>query len=451
MLYRYGIYYLLIILFAVLIYFSIRDRRKFIVRASKRTWVLALIIFIVGLSIRLALPHYHIMYIDEPWYLEMAKNMNLGKGPVICNTPDNCFMPIKAPVWPFMISIVQRLFGLNNYAVMYFNSIVGSLSIIFVYILAMKLFNNEKKALLSALIFSLMPVQIIWSNTAETNSISVFFLLLVFITYLPKRKISTLFIVCSVIMVLSRIELALILPLILFRLPRILYWLYLVIAIITENIMVRLLFGFRLFFEDIALNLMPFISDITISGLLAIPFIFGFIMRKKSNSQLIQIFFLSFILFLPLARQSRYALVPGLLLILLASHYTLELLPQKYIMVSLLLIPICAVNYTFAQQDIQARFDYSIKETYSSVEAGRLLEGKVVVAEYPTVINSITYAKIYSANALNSGGLNVTEFYYYCDMFCNPESIEGYGIIGIQNAGAFKIYHLFGPKTSSWN
>ena len=64
---------------------------------DKKTWVFLFFVVISAFILRLVIPPLqHIMYIDEPWYMEAAKNMlqNFSQG----DYP-------KSIGWPFILSI----------------------------------------------------------------------------------------------------------------------------------------------------------------------------------------------------------------------------------------------------------------------------------------------------------------------------------------------------------
>ena len=106
-------------------------------KIKKKTWIYLLIIFLSGFAIRMfVFPHFHLMYIDEPWNLEIAKNIAYKNEPVVCrySYPDSeaCFLTKKPPAWPFLVSLLYRIFGPNSAVAFNLSIIIGSLSIILI-------------------------------------------------------------------------------------------------------------------------------------------------------------------------------------------------------------------------------------------------------------------------------------------------------------------------------
>src|SRR3989344_4181659 len=118
-------------------------------KIKKKTWIYLLIIFLSGFAIRMFIfPHFHLMYIDEPWNLEIAKNIAYKNEPVVCrySHPDSedCFLTQKPPAWPFLVSLLYRIFWPGSAAAFNLNVIIGSLSIILIFAFTYLVFNNEK-------------------------------------------------------------------------------------------------------------------------------------------------------------------------------------------------------------------------------------------------------------------------------------------------------------------
>ena len=158
------------LLFLILIYLNWRYIKKFLLEIDKKTWILLAIIFIFVLSIRIFIPaHHHLMYIDEAWYMEAGKDMlqtgNQGDYP-------------KSIGWPFILTIVFGIFGINNWVALYASTLFGALTIFAMFFMSFIITKRKDLSLISALLFSLFPVHIMWSASAETNITSLFFILL---------------------------------------------------------------------------------------------------------------------------------------------------------------------------------------------------------------------------------------------------------------------------------
>jgi len=148
---------------------------------GKKTWVILALILASAFVLRLVIPPIqHIMYIDEPWYMEAAKNMlqSFSQG----DYP-------KSIGWPFILSISFLLFGISNWVAIYTAVVLGALTTLNVFFLAYIITKNKAVSLLSAATLSLLPLHIRWSASAETNISSLFFVTLtLFFCFLYYRK-----------------------------------------------------------------------------------------------------------------------------------------------------------------------------------------------------------------------------------------------------------------------
>ena len=148
---------------------------------DKKTWVFLFFVVISAFILRLVIPPLqHIMYIDEPWYMEAAKNMlqNFSQG----DYP-------KSIGWPFILSISFLFFGVSNWVALYTAVVLGTLTILNVFLLMYIITKKKLISLFSAAIFSLVPLHIRWSASAETNIPSLFFVTLtLFFCFLYYRK-----------------------------------------------------------------------------------------------------------------------------------------------------------------------------------------------------------------------------------------------------------------------
>ena len=90
--------------------------------------------------------------------------------------------------WPLQIAIVYSIFGKNNVdAVLIYNLIISSLTILLFYLIARSLFNTNI-ALISSLIVSLNPIFILSSSWATTETNFLFFLMLAIYFFIKSNK-----------------------------------------------------------------------------------------------------------------------------------------------------------------------------------------------------------------------------------------------------------------------
>lgn len=157
-------------LLIVLILLNSEHLKCFFNTISRNSWFMLLLFFFSALLIRTFISsHQHIMYIDEAWYMEAGKNLlqtgNQGDYP-------------KSIGWPFILSIIFGIFGVNNWVAIYASLIFGSLTVFSMFFLTFIITKNQNVSLASSLLLSLFAVHIRWSTTAETSVASLFFMIL---------------------------------------------------------------------------------------------------------------------------------------------------------------------------------------------------------------------------------------------------------------------------------
>ncbi len=175
------------LLLIILLFLNRKYFGKYLRKIKKKTWVILVLIFILGLALRLFLPlHYHKQGNDEFEYMEAAKSLTVDF------REGNYLRSIG---WPLIIAIFFSLFGVNNWVAIYLSLFLGSLTIFNIFFLSLVLLKNKKIALWSAFLFSLLPLHIAWSGSAETNVPSLFFITLTlffYIFYTKEKKYSLL-------------------------------------------------------------------------------------------------------------------------------------------------------------------------------------------------------------------------------------------------------------------
>ena len=161
------------ILLIILICLNRKELWEFFKKIRKRTWLVLVLIILLASFFRIFItPHQTIMFGDEGWYMETAKNMLEGNYEYFIRGI------YKSIGWPFVIAISFFLFGVDNLVAHYASSVLGILTVFNVFCLALVIFKKENIALWSAFLFSLIPVHIAWSGSAETNVASLFFITL---------------------------------------------------------------------------------------------------------------------------------------------------------------------------------------------------------------------------------------------------------------------------------
>jgi 4-amino-4-deoxy-L-arabinose transferase-like glycosyltransferase len=133
-----------------------------------------LIILLIAVFTRIIIPPFHLMYTDEFDYILAAKNILLN------GHPGEYFRPIG---WPFILSIIFRFSGVNNWVALYASIIFGVLTIVIIFFLGFILSRDYRIGLIASLFFALLPYHIVWSRSAETNAFSIFLITLIMLFY----------------------------------------------------------------------------------------------------------------------------------------------------------------------------------------------------------------------------------------------------------------------------
>jgi len=80
--------------------------------------------------------------------------------------------------YPFTLAVAYMFFGISEVVAFNLTVLLGSLSIILIFLIGYLLTKKEEIALFSALLFALIPVHIMWSGTTASEPVFVFYTLL---------------------------------------------------------------------------------------------------------------------------------------------------------------------------------------------------------------------------------------------------------------------------------
>ncbi|MGM5481917.1 MAG: ArnT family glycosyltransferase [Nanobdellota archaeon] len=208
----------------ILLIYCIKINWKYIIKSIKsvktNSWVILGLITLSGFLLRVIMPMNHFMWIDEMLYVQAGKSILHGSF-----FQENVF---SRPIgWPFILSIIFSVTGISNIVALKASFVLGVLTIPAVFLFVNTLIKNQKISLLASFIFAMFPKHIFWSNTAETNVASLFFITitLYFSTLYYKYKHKNL-------LWLSLISLSFIIH---FRAENILFIFYFLIGVVLFN------------------------------------------------------------------------------------------------------------------------------------------------------------------------------------------------------------------------
>ncbi len=189
-----------IILFTIIILFvlNFKSFSKLFKSIKTKTWILLVLILLCGLTMRMFfIPHTHHVYSDEFEHINIAQNILYSENFCECFAGSNqdcrsCYlMPLWPPGYHTFLSLVFGVFGDSEEVAFNTNAIIGSLSIVLIFLLIFLIFKDPTLALIISFIFSFIPVYLKYSGTSSLGIFSIFFILLSMIfleTYVKTKK-----------------------------------------------------------------------------------------------------------------------------------------------------------------------------------------------------------------------------------------------------------------------
>jgi hypothetical protein len=183
--------------FIILLVMNYKEIAKPFEKINRKTCLILLVIFIIGFILRNDSYFYGFGY-DGIFYPETANNFfETGlfvKGCAIGDAND-CKLYHQAlfPAgFPYMIMLTYYLFGQNAIFGMMLSAFLGSFSIILVFLIAYYLFRKEEIGIYSAIVFTLIPLEIMINGSGAVRPVSSFFMalsVLLFLLAVDKNKI----------------------------------------------------------------------------------------------------------------------------------------------------------------------------------------------------------------------------------------------------------------------
>lgn len=175
-------------------------------KVEKKERVVLLLIFILAFAVRFIyilgisrLPLFDFPFADALYNLDWAKQ--IASGELWAKAPF-----FRAPLYPFFLSLLIKIFGEDLYFLRVVQILIGSLSCVLIYLLARRLFNS-KVALLSAIFACLYAPFIFFEGEFQDTFLIIFLdILLVYLLFLTQKKPSVFrFFLSGIILGLSAI------------------------------------------------------------------------------------------------------------------------------------------------------------------------------------------------------------------------------------------------------
>ncbi len=400
---------------------------------GKSTWLLLFLITLVGAIIRIFLiPSFHQMYVDEPMYIEQAKNINQQGKIVSCVWTwegSHCWSVLtKGPLWPFILSLAFRALGSSSSVAFMVTQAFALLTIALSFIFCYLVFKRSGIGLWCSIFFALSPLHAVWSNTVETSMPALFFVMLTFISFLlftrlPSIPMGVFTGLVFLFSVFIRYENLLLTPVFLLLLllnakslpssvKRSISALMPAIATLIG------LLTFTLFFFTIefymrnlsnflphfyAFNLPFYLKHLSLNFTLLIPGIFGLVLLGKNQIKLCLIgipLLISSIIYIPLSYESRMILIPFFFFSVCAA-YGAEELAQKAkrhqalfrASALLLLLAVSAFSLSPAQREpLYKKYpSLNMLETFSASTLHETVPSNcTIISQFPAITNAAT-------------------------------------------------------------
>jgi 4-amino-4-deoxy-L-arabinose transferase-like glycosyltransferase len=177
-------------LMVISLLFSVKDIKKFLQPIKRNTWLILLFILIAGFVLRMYFtPHTHRVYFDEDIYLDIGKQILKEQKACLCNYGDNkgcydCILMKWPNGYPFTVAVAFLFFGISENVIFNLSVLLGTLSILLVFLIGYLISKKVEVGLYSALLFAFVPMSIVWSGTVAAEPFFIFYTLLAVFSFL---------------------------------------------------------------------------------------------------------------------------------------------------------------------------------------------------------------------------------------------------------------------------
>ncbi|MFT5369003.1 MAG: 4-amino-4-deoxy-L-arabinose transferase-like glycosyltransferase [Candidatus Latescibacterota bacterium] len=158
-------------------------------KLHRATYALLALILLSGLTLRFVAGAYappRSEWADAEAYHALAKNIYEGNGYTASNGESYTPTRYTTPTYPIFIAIIYTIFGADYHWVLFVQRILGALSVLLVFMLALRFFG-EKTALCAAAIAACYPALIYYTNLMLRESLTgVFVLCIITLIWIPQ-------------------------------------------------------------------------------------------------------------------------------------------------------------------------------------------------------------------------------------------------------------------------
>jgi hypothetical protein len=201
-------FFLLLIAFI----FNFKYIKEIFAGIGNKYFLLLILISIIGMfTTSFIAPRIHRIYYDEDIYNNVGQCIAEHKRAVVCNEGyyENNELKViaegynKQPQgYPYLISVIFRIFGTNEFFVFILNNIIFGLTVIVIFLISFLLFKNSFASLTACLAYIFIPINLHWFNTCAAEPSTAFFagmVILASLLYLRNKKPINLFFLTTVL------------------------------------------------------------------------------------------------------------------------------------------------------------------------------------------------------------------------------------------------------------
>lgn len=214
--------YFTLLSIVVLSLFIFREIYRKFSHINRTTWIFLIILSITSLFIRISfISHRPLVTLNDldinaaNWFIKIGLIQNCF---YTSRDSYSCVAMPRSHGFPFVIGLLFFVFGVNLDTPFILNIIFGTLSVVLIFLLTYLLFKNEIIGLYASFLLVISPIHILYSISAQSITISLFFVLSSLTLYLlysqiKKDKIFLLFSFLLVFTMRLRYETLILLPL----------------------------------------------------------------------------------------------------------------------------------------------------------------------------------------------------------------------------------------------
>ena len=197
-------------LLIIALIFNFKYIKEILTRIERKSLIFLISISVAGMfTTSFIAPRIHRIFYDEDIYNNIGQCIAQHKRAVVCNEGyyENNELTVVAEEYnkqpqgyPYLISVVFRIFGTNELFIFILNNLIYGLMAFVIFLIVYLLFNDTFAGLAASLSYILIPVNLHWFNTCAVEPSTTFFssmAILAALVYLKNKKPVNLFLLTT--------------------------------------------------------------------------------------------------------------------------------------------------------------------------------------------------------------------------------------------------------------